>query len=130
MSTNIISQVFNFNNTNIRSAVYNGQVYWSVVDVIESIYGQGKGNYNWSKIKKNEFGQSLPKWQQLKLQGSDGKMYLTDCAIEEDVYRILQSVNSEKRRPQVAAQRSYHNKPKEKGLYVKYNITANIIRQY
>ena len=95
MNTSLL-QIPQFNNKPIRSVIHEGKVYWSIVDIIESIYGVGRGNYNWSKVKRNEFDQVLPFWQQLKLTAVDGKMYQTDCAIEEDIYRILQSVPSPK----------------------------------
>jgi len=80
--SNIISKKFIFNNTNIRSEMHEGQLYWSIVDIIESIYGSGEGSSNWSKVKKNGLNQCRPFWTKLKLPGSDGKMYLTDCATE------------------------------------------------
>ena len=83
--SNIISQVFNFNNKEIRSSVHNGQVYWSVVDVIESLLESGeRPRKYWNDLKsghnKNTGIQLSDFHGQLKLEAADGKMYLTDCA--------------------------------------------------
>lgn len=91
-----LSRIPQFNNKPIRHILHEGKVYWSIVDIIESIYGDGKGKYNWSKIKKNEFDQLLPFWQRFTMVAQDGKMRETDCATEECIYRILQSVPSPK----------------------------------
>ena len=85
--SNIISQVFNFNNKDIRSALHNGQVYLSIVDVIEALLESGeRPRKYWNDLKsghnKNTGIQLSGKIGQLKLEAADGKMYLTDCATE------------------------------------------------
>jgi len=95
--SNIISQVFNFNNTNIRSTVHDGQVYWSVVDVIKALTDSPIPRNYWSNLKnENERFQLHRKCMQLKIESSDGKMYLTDCAIQENIFYIMQYVPSPK----------------------------------
>ena len=99
--SNIISQVFNFNNKEIRSSVHNGQVYWSVVDVIESLLESGeRPRQYWSDLKNGhnqDTGiQLYGKIVQLKLEAADGKMYLTDCATQENIFYIIQFVPSSK----------------------------------
>ena len=96
MSTNIITKLLSFSNKPIRSAIHEGKVYWSIVDILKSVLQEDKDASNtWSTIKKRDI-QVLAICQKLKLPGIDGKAYPTDCATEEGIFRILQSVNSEK----------------------------------
>lgn len=88
MNTSLL-QVFNFNNTDIRSAVHNGQVYWSVIDVVESLEVSVIPRSYWSDLK-NDHKQLSDFFRQLKLISSDGKMYLTDCATQKNVFYIMQ----------------------------------------
>lgn len=98
--SNIISQIFNFNNINIRSAVYDGQVYWSIVDVIKALTDSPSPRQYWSDLKRGHgFSEGIQlqgKTLQLKIKSSDGKMYLTDCAIQENIFYIMQYVPSPK----------------------------------
>lgn len=96
MSTNIITKLLSFSNKPIRSAIHEGKVYYSVVDILRSVLRDDQdASNNWSLIKRAD-KQFLSILQKLKLPGVDGKMYHTDCATEEGIFRILQSVNSER----------------------------------
>jgi len=57
----------------------------------------------WFKMKirvKNDDGIELSTLcRQLKMKSSDGKLYLTDCANTESVFRIIQSIPSPKAEP-------------------------------
>jgi len=96
MSTNIITKLLSFGNKPIRSAMHEGQVYWSVVDILKSVLRDDQdASDTLVNIKRSE--KQIPLiLRKLKLPGTDGKMYPTDCATEEGIFRILQSVNSEK----------------------------------
>ena len=77
--------------------------YFSVVDIIEALTGSVNPRDYWFKMKlrvKSEDGAELSTiCRQLKLESSDGKKYLTDCANVESILRIIQSVPSPKAEP-------------------------------
>jgi len=91
--------------------------YISIIDVIsvltvQSSY-QGARNY-WKVLKHRllkEGNQSVTNCNQLKMQSSDGKYYLTDVADTEQLFRLIQSIPSPKAEPfklwlaQVASER-------------------------
>jgi hypothetical protein len=91
--------------------------YISIIDVIsvlteQSSY-QGARNY-WKVLKHRllkEGNQSVTNCNQLKMQSSDGKYYLTDVADTEQLFRLIQSIPSAKAEPfklwlaQVASER-------------------------
>lgn len=76
--------------------------YFSVVDVVEALTESDKPRDYWYRVKKREQenGIELSTFcRQLKLQASDGKQYLTDCANVEGLFRIIQSIPSPKAEP-------------------------------
>lgn len=91
-----LSRIPQFNNKSVRSVLHEGKVYYSVVDILRAVLEDNQDASNiWSQLKIRE-KQVLTICQKLRLPGSDGKKYPTDCATEESIFRILQSVNSEK----------------------------------
>jgi hypothetical protein len=91
--------------------------YISIIDVIavltEQKTYQGARNY-WKVLKhrlSKEGNQSVTNCNQLKMQASDGKYYLTDVADTEQLFRLIQSIPSPKAEPfklwlaQVASER-------------------------
>lgn len=89
--------------------------YFSVVDVVGILTDSPEPRKYWSVLKtrlKQEGNESATNCSQLKMPShTDGKMYLTDVADAEQIFRIIQSVPSKKAEPfkqwmaQVAAQR-------------------------
>jgi DNA-damage-inducible protein D len=77
--------------------------YFSVVDVIEILTDSINPRDYWYKMKtrvENEDGKQLSTiCRQLKLESSDDKKYLTDCADVESLLRIIQSIPSPKAEP-------------------------------
>ncbi len=55
----------------------------------------------WGKVKQRAFIdlQLSPIWVRLKLEGADGKKYLTDCVNTKNAFRLIQSVPSPKAEP-------------------------------
>jgi hypothetical protein len=96
-------QIAIFKGKTIRKILYNKEWWFSVVDVIEALTDSAKPSVYWSAMKarvKNEDGFQLSTiCKQLKLESSDGKMYETDCADTEGVFRIIQSIPSPKAEP-------------------------------
>ena len=79
------------------------QWYFSVIDVVEVLTVSVNPRDYWFKMKirvKTEDGFQLSTiCRQLKMQSSDGKKYLTDCADTQSLLRIIQSIPSPKAEP-------------------------------
>ena len=91
-----------FEDKNIRRTTHKGEWYYSVVDVIKALTESPNSRRYWSdlKIKLKEEGTELYEFiVQLKLESSDGKKYLTDCANIKSLFRIIQSIPSKKAEP-------------------------------
>ncbi|MFH0937634.1 MAG: Bro-N domain-containing protein [Candidatus Daviesbacteria bacterium] len=76
--------------------------YFSVVDVVEVLAKTERPRKYWDDLKRKlrlEGSEVSEKIGQLKLQSSDGKLYLTDVADTETVFRIIQSIPSPNAEP-------------------------------
>ncbi|MCF8296698.1 MAG: phage antirepressor protein [Saprospiraceae bacterium] len=77
--------------------------YFSVIDIIETLTNSINPRRYWSDLKrkliKEGFSQLYEIIVQLKLESSDGKKYITDCADTEGLLRIIQSIPSPKAEP-------------------------------
>lgn len=75
----------------------NEKWYFSVVDVIEVLTDSTIPRRYWSDLKiklQKEGSKVYEKIVQLKMQATDGKLYLTDAADTEAMFRIIQSIPS------------------------------------
>lgn len=92
-----------FENQRIRRIEYNEEWYYSVVDIVGILSKAADASAYWRKLKQrlNEEGfESVTICHQLKLPShKDGKMYKTDCANREGIFRIIQSVPSPNAEP-------------------------------
>jgi len=78
------------------------QWYFVVVDVIEVLVESPDSKDYWYRMKKREklSGIELSTiCRQLKIESTDGKKYLTDCANVQGLLRIIQSIPSPKAEP-------------------------------
>jgi len=79
------------------------QWYFSIIDVIEILTESQRPRKYWADLKKKllqeDFEQLTEKIGQLKMEGSDGKKYLTDVAEVKTLLRIIQSIPSPKAEP-------------------------------
>jgi DNA-damage-inducible protein D len=91
-------QIAVFEQSKIRQTEHNGEIYFSIVDIIETLTDSPNPRNYWSMLKKQD-NQLYTIPVQLKLQSKDGKFYKTDCANTEGVFRIIQSVPSPKAEP-------------------------------
>ncbi|MEA3494419.1 MAG: Bro-N domain-containing protein [Bacteroidota bacterium] len=77
--------------------------YFSIIDIVEILTDSINPRDYWYRIKKRlddeEKAELSTICRQLKMQASDGKMRITDCANTEGVFRIIQSVPSPKAEP-------------------------------
>ena len=92
------NQLAVFEQKEIRRIEYNGELYFSIVDIIEVLTGSVSPRKYWTKLKERE-NQLETICLQLKMKAEDGKQRLTDCANTEGVFRILMSVPSPKAEP-------------------------------
>jgi DNA-damage-inducible protein D len=114
------TQLTPFEGQQIRKIEYNGEWYFSVVDVISVLTNSPIPRNYWSILKKRE-PQLHTSCMQLKLTASDGKIRPTDCANTEGVFRIIMSVPSPKAEPLKQWLRNVH-----KSLII--NKKQNILR--
>ncbi len=103
----LIKSIKLFENNKIRSVwdEENEKLWLSIVDVVGALTEQpdikGARNY-WKVLKKrliDEGSELVTNCNQLKLEASDGKKYLTDVADPEGILRIIQSIPSKKAEP-------------------------------
>lgn len=94
-----------FKGKKIRRTLFNGEWWFSVVDVCEALTDasdyQTARKY-WNKLSqrlRDEGSELVTICHQLKLEASDGKKYETDCANTEGMFRIIQSIPSPKAEP-------------------------------
>lgn len=92
-----------FKGKKIRRTIYKNRWCFSVVDIIEVLTSTNRPRKYWndlkSKLIEEGYHEVSEKIGQLRLEASDGKKYLTDCADTETVFRIIQSVPSPKAEP-------------------------------
>lgn len=88
--------------------------YFSIIDIIAILTESANPRRYWSDLKiklQKEGSQLYEEIVQLKMESSDGKLYKTDVATTEQLFRIIQSIPSPKAEPfklwiaEVAAQR-------------------------
>lgn len=76
--------------------------YFSIVDVIEVLTDSPRARKYWNALKTKlitEGSQLSQRMGQLKMPSADGKMYLTDVADSEQLFRLIQSIPSPKAEP-------------------------------
>ncbi len=93
-----------FKGKQIRKTIYQGEWYFSIIDVVAVLTKSPNPRRYWSNLKiqlsENEgFTQLYSKTVQLKLLAPDGKMRETDTANTETIFRIIQSIPSSKAEP-------------------------------
>ncbi|MBS3138409.1 MAG: antirepressor [Candidatus Staskawiczbacteria bacterium RIFCSPHIGHO2_01_FULL_39_25] len=76
--------------------------YFSIIDVIAILTDSTNANNYWKVLKfrlKEEGNESVTNCNQLKMQSSDGKFYLTDVGDTEQILRLVQSIPSKNAEP-------------------------------
>lgn len=90
-----------FEDKEIRAVWDDGKSKWwfSVVDIIGALTDSKNPRKYWSvlktRLKKSNF-ELTTKCSQLKLKANDGKNYLTDCLLQEDIHLLVENVPSKK----------------------------------
>ena len=93
-----------FESKNVRTIWDSEQEKWfvSIIDVIAILTESPNARKYWSVLKtrlKKEGSQLATNCSQLKMQSSDGKFYKTDVADTEQLFRLIQSIQSPKAEP-------------------------------
>jgi len=94
-----------FQGKQIRQILQNGELWFSVIDIIQVLTEQANdltARKYWNKLAerlRNEGSEVVTNCHRFKLRAVDGKMRETDCANTEGILRIIQSVPSPKAEP-------------------------------
>ena len=99
---NTITKIAIFRKKEIRKIIYNNEWWFSVIDVCGALTDSVDAGAYWRKLKqrlKEESNEVVTFCHGLKLEASDGKKYVTDCANAEGIFRIIQSIPSPKAEP-------------------------------
>ena len=86
----------------IRKTIFQDKWWFSVIDVCGALTDSRDAGAYWRKLKqrlKAEGSEIVTNCHGLKLESSDGKKYLTDCADTEGIFRLIQSIPSPKAEP-------------------------------
>lgn len=96
-----LAQPLIFQQKEIRRIWYQKKWFFSILDVIEVLTDSPIPKTYWAKMKSRDPGlnQLFPIWEQLKLMAKDGKIRETDCADQQGILRIIQSIPSKKAEP-------------------------------
>ncbi len=97
------SKIIVFEDKRIRRTWFNEEWYYSIIDIVLVLTDSLDSKDYWYRLKKRYFeetGIQLSTYcRQLKIEASDGKKYLTDCASTKNVFRIIQSIPSKRAEP-------------------------------
>ncbi len=91
-----------FEDKEIRRILVGDEWYYSVINVVHALTNSSNPRNYWSTLKKQELKHGIQlstNCVQLKIPSKDGKKYQTDCADNEGILRIIQSVPSKKAEP-------------------------------
>lgn len=93
-----------FKKDSIRRVFHNDEWWYSIIDVVGALTGTTRARRYWSDLKtkmveKEGFSELSDEIGQLPMPAADGKMYRTDVATTETLFRIIQSITSPKVEP-------------------------------
>jgi DNA-damage-inducible protein D len=93
-----------FKGVTVRKTLHRGEWWFSIVDVCEALTGSSNPRRYWSDLKrqiaeKEGFSELYEEIVQLGMPGSDNKIYKTDAANPETLFRIIQSIPSPRAEP-------------------------------
>jgi len=98
----IPNKIVVFESKKIRRIWHNEEWFFSVVDVCGALTNSPDSGAYRRKLKQRlleEGSQIVTYCHGLKIEASDGKKYLTDCANAKGLFRIIQSIPSPKAEP-------------------------------
>jgi DNA-damage-inducible protein D len=97
-------QLVMFKGHEIRKVCHEDEWWFSVIDVVGAISQSSNPRRYWSDLKrdlveKEGYNELYADIVQLPMQGKDGKLYQTDAATVETLFRIIQSIRSPNAEP-------------------------------
>jgi len=105
MNTEIstITKIAIFKGKEVRKVIFQNEWWFSVIDVVEALTETDRPRKYWNDLKtriiKEGYAELSAKIGQLKLPAADGKLYETDCANTETIFRLIQTIPSPKAEP-------------------------------
>lgn len=103
MTNNEPAKIAIFEGKHIRKMMHGGDWWFSIIDIVEVLTGSSIPKRYWSDLKrkltKEGYAELYENIVQLKFAAADGKLYATDCANTETMFRIIQSIPSPKVEP-------------------------------
>jgi len=105
MNTKIstITKIAIFKGKEVRKVIFQNEWWFSVIDVVEALTETDRPRKYWNDLKtriiKEGYVELSAKIGQLKLPSADGKLYETDCANTETIFRLIQTIPSPKAEP-------------------------------
>ena len=82
-----------FEQKRIRKVEFNGEMYYSVLDVIEHFTKTVAPQTEWARLKRRNFA-LMKMCKQLKMKALDGAIYTTDALNRAGIFRLLMSMPS------------------------------------
>jgi DNA-damage-inducible protein D len=99
MSEQAASKLAVFEGKRIRKVLFEGEWWFSIIDVVEVLVGGDRPRKYWNDLKQKlateGYVEVSEKIGQLKIPAPDGKQRFTDCANTEKMFRIIQSKDIE-----------------------------------
>ena len=94
-------EIAEFKGKSIRKVLQNDEWYFSIVDVIEAVTDSSQPGRYWNELKvklvnDEGFDDLFGNIEKVKMLGRDGKLYPTESATTETMFRIIQSIPSKK----------------------------------
>lgn len=103
MSAEETSKLALFEGKRIRKTFYDGEWWFSIIEVVEALVGGDRPRKYWNDLKKKLLQEGYFEVSEnighLKMTAPDGKERFTDCASTETLFRIIQSVPSPRVEP-------------------------------
>jgi DNA-damage-inducible protein D len=101
--TNTTKNIAIFEEKEVRRIWHNEQWYFSIIDIVAILSESPHPRRYWSDLKRKlvseGYSELYDKIVQLKLVSNDGKLYETDGANLQGIFRIIQSIPSPKAEP-------------------------------
>ena len=92
-----------FKGKSVRKTIHNNEWWFSIIDVMGALTQTDRPRKYWNDLKtkiiKEGYNELSDKIGQLKLPSADGKLYATDCANTETIFRIIHTITSPKAEP-------------------------------
>lgn len=77
-----------------------GEIWYAIVDVIDALVNPVRPGDYWRKIKKRDLAELAPFWREFPMRNKkNNRIYKTECAQQEGILRLVQSIPSPKAEP-------------------------------